>query len=81
MNVAVITGNAVMFTALEVTTKVGETVWPDATISVAGTEAEAGRLLERLTVTPSAGAGPLKITLPIELAKPPVTTVGVNVRV
>ena len=81
LNVAVINGNAVMLTALEVTVKVGETVWPEGTITVAGTVAAPGRLVDRLTVTPSAGAGALKVTLPIELAKPPVTRVGFNARV
>jgi len=36
-------------------------------------------LLESATCAPPAGAGPLKVTVPVEDCKPPITLVGFNV--
>jgi hypothetical protein len=36
-------------------------------------------LLERLTCTPPAGAGALRLTVPMEACRPPITLVGFSV--
>jgi len=51
---------------------------PAATVTLAGTVAVDVLLLERETVAPPVGAGPLSVTVPVE-ADPPVTLVGFNV--
>ena len=51
---------------------------PAATVTLAGTVAVDVLLLERETVAPPAGAGPLSVTVPVE-GDPPVTLVGFNV--
>ena len=51
---------------------------PAATITLAGTVATALLPLERETVAPPAGAGPLSVTVPVE-GDPPVTLVGFSV--
>lgn len=42
-------------------------VAPAGMVTVAGTEAMKGMLLERVTWIPPAGAGPVKVTVPVEL--------------
>ena len=63
-------------TALVVTMKVAE-VAPAATVTLAWTWA-AGLLLDRDTMAPPAGAGPLRVTVPVE-ELPPITLVGFTV--
>jgi hypothetical protein len=48
------------------------------TVTVDGTVAKFVLLLVRLTVAPSGGAGPLKVSVPIACV-PPLTEVGLNV--
>ena len=52
-------------------------VAPAATVTVGGTVA-AGLLLVRVTMAPPAGAGPLRVTVPVE-GLPPTTLVGFTV--
>ena len=49
-----------------------------ATLTLAGTCAAVGLLLDRVTTTPPAGAAPLNVTVPVE-AFPPTTDVGLRV--
>jgi len=63
-------------TALVVTVKVAE-VLPEATVTVAGTCAEAS-LLESATTAPPEGAVPFSVTVPVDEA-PPRTLVGLSV--
>jgi hypothetical protein len=51
-------------------------VAPPATVTIAGTVA-ADALLVRYTRAPSLGAGPLRVTVPVE-DDPPVTLVGLS---
>ena len=53
---------------------------PATTRTLAGTVAAAVLLLERVTVAPPVGAGPVSVAVPVELL-PPVTVVGFRVRV
>jgi hypothetical protein len=53
-------------------------VWPAAIVMLAGTVA-AAELLPRFTRTPPAGAGALRVTVPV-LGEPPVTLVGESER-
>ena len=64
-------------TALVLTVKVALLV-PAETGTLAGTLATAVLLLVRPTEIPPAGAGPLKVTVPVELP-PPRTLVGLRV--
>ena len=48
-----------------------------ATVTLAGTVAAAVLLLDRVTVIPAAGAGPVKVTVPVEDV-PPVTVAGLT---
>jgi hypothetical protein len=52
-------------------------VLPAGTVPLAGTLAEA-LLLESVTCPPPAGAGPLRVTVPVEDCTPPRTLVGFN---
>jgi hypothetical protein len=61
-------------TALVLTVKV-PLVAPAATFTLDGTLAAAVSLLESATCAPPAGAGPLKVTVPVE-GLPPLTLVG-----
>jgi hypothetical protein len=63
-------------TLLVVTVKVA-LVDPAGTVTVAGTAAAAELLLDRETVAPL-GAGPLRVTVPVE-GDPPLTLVGLSV--
>ena len=61
-------------TALVVTMKVA-VVAPAATVTLAGTVAAEVLLLDRDTMAPPTGAGPLRVTVPVE-GLPPTTLVG-----
>jgi hypothetical protein len=50
---------------------------PAATVTLAGTVAAAVVSLERETVAPPLGAGPLSVTVPVE-GDPPVTLIGLS---
>jgi hypothetical protein len=65
-------------TGVVVTVKVAELA-PASTVTVAGTVATSVLLLLRLTVKPSAWAGPLSVTVPVAVP-PPVTEVGSSVK-
>jgi hypothetical protein len=52
-------------------------VAPAGTVTLAGTVATVGLLLESATITPLAGAAVFRVTVPIEAA-PPVTLVGLR---
>jgi hypothetical protein len=54
-------------------------VAPAGTVTLTGTPAAAVLLLESRTWTPPAGAGPLKVTVPVEACKPPTTLAGFSV--
>ena len=62
-------------TALVLTLKLA-LVAPAGTVTLAGTAA-AALLLESATCAPPAGAGPFRVTVPVE-ALPPVTLVGLR---
>ena len=64
-------------TARVVTVKVAVEC-PAPTVTVAGTLPTAGLLLVSETLAPPLGAGPLKVTVPVE-PWPPTTAVGVRV--
>jgi hypothetical protein len=55
-------------------------VAPAGTITLEGTLATVALLLESMTVTPPAGAGLLRVTVPVEDCKPPTMLDGLNVR-
>src|SRR5690348_15672068 len=52
-------------------------VAPSGTVTVAGTDASCGLLLDRMTAVPPAGAGVLTVTVPVD-APPPGTVAGVS---
>jgi hypothetical protein len=51
---------------------------PAGTVTLAGTVAEEGRLLARVTTEPPAGAGPERSTVPVD-GLPPTTVLGASV--
>src|SRR6266853_2913488 len=53
-------------------------VTPAGMVTLAGTVATVVSLLERETMVPAVGAGPLSVTLPVE-GDPPLTLVGFSV--
>ena len=53
-------------------------VTPAGIVTLAGTVATVVSLLERETMAPAVGAGPLSVTLPVE-GNPPLTLVGFSV--
>ena len=59
------------------TVKLAELV-PAARVSLAGTIALVGLLLESVTAIPPNGAGPLRLTVPVE-AEPPTIVEGFSV--
>lgn len=67
-----------VLTVFVVTLKVA-LVLPAATVTLAGTLATEGKLLERGTTVPPDGAGPESVTVPVD-GEPPVTVVGFRVR-
>jgi hypothetical protein len=52
-------------------------VAPASTVMLPGTEAISAGLLERVTIRPPVGAGPLSVTVPVDLT-PPFTVVGLR---
>jgi hypothetical protein len=64
-------------TGLLVTVKVA-VVALAATVTLAGTCAAAALLLDRVTTAPPAGAGPFRVTVPVEVL-PPIVEVGLSV--
>lgn len=79
LNVAVITTGADEVTERDVTVKVAE-VAVEGTVTLAGTFAAEGLLLDKVTAVPAEGGNPLRVTVPVELAEPPTTLVGFNVK-
>jgi len=75
LRLAVMVAVVVAPTALVVTVKVA-LLAPAATVTVAGVVADA-LLSDKVTAAPPAGAGPLKVTVPVE-ELPPVTLAGLN---
>ena len=75
--VPVIVTEVFVATALVVTVKVAVVAFA-ATVTLAGTLAAAVLLLDRVTTAPPAGAGPVKVTVPVEEV-PPITEVGFRV--
>ena len=65
-------------TTTEVLTEKVAVVLPAGTVTLARTLA-AALLLESMTWAPPAGAGPLSVTVPVELCTPPTTVLGFNV--
>ena len=70
-------GEVFVATGLVVTVKVAVVVFA-GTVTFAGTLAAPGLLLNKLTTAPLAGAGPVKITVPVDEV-PPITEVGFSV--
>jgi hypothetical protein len=75
--------DAEMVTGVDVVTALVLTVnvallAPAATVTLAGTIAVDAPLLERETAAPPVGAGPLRVTVPVEDWPPPVTLIGLS---
>jgi hypothetical protein len=74
LKVAVMVTGVLTLTAAVVILNAGEVVAPAATVTVAGTEATAGLLLESFTVAPAGDAGAIRVTTPEGRAVAPPTT-------
>ncbi len=72
-----IVGENFRFTLTVVTLKLADEL-PEETVTVVGTFARLGILLDNFTTKPAAGAGAVRITVPIDVA-PPVTVLGLRV--
>jgi hypothetical protein len=79
LNVADMVTTAGEETTLELTVKVA-VVALAATVTLLGTVAAAVLLLDKVTTVPPVGAGPFRVTVPVELVLPPVTVVGLSAR-
>lgn len=77
LRVPVIVTERVVVTVLLVTVKVA-VVEPAATVTLEGTVATVVLLLERVTEIPFDGAGPFRLTVPVDVV-PPLTEVGFSV--
>lgn len=75
--VAVMVTVLVIATVLVVTVNVA-LVLPAATVTLKGTVATVVNPLERVTTAPAEGAGPVRVTVPVEV-NPPLTLVGLKV--
>jgi hypothetical protein len=78
LNVAVITTEADELTERDLTVKVAEVEF-EGTVTLAGTVAAEELLLDNVTTPPDEGGYPLRVTVPVELAAPPTTLVGLKV--
>lgn len=76
--VALIVAVIFRFPLVVVTLKLADEL-PEGIVTVDGTIARKGWLLDKLTTMPPEGAGPLSATVPIEVA-PPATVVGLSVK-
>lgn len=76
-SVAVIVTEALEATGLVVMVKEAVVAFA-GTVTLVGTRAAAVLLLERVTTAPPDGAGPLRVTVPVEEV-PPITEVGLTV--
>ena len=72
-----IVGENFRFTLTVVTLKLADEL-PEGTVTVVGTFARLGILLDNFTTKPAEGAGAVSVTVPIDAA-PPVTVVGLSV--
>ena len=72
-----IVGENFRFTLTVVTVKLANTL-PEGTVTVVGTFARLGILLDNFTTKPAAGAGAVSVTVPIDAAAP-LTVVGLRV--
>ena len=77
--VAEIVTDLVVVTVRVVTVNVAVVV-PATTVTLAGTVATEVKLLERVITAPPVGAGPFKVTVPVE-GVPPLTLLGFRLRV
>jgi hypothetical protein len=75
----VITTEADELTEREVTVKVAEVAF-EGTVTLGGTVAAEELPLDNVTTVPAEGGNPLRVTVPVELAAPPTTLVGFNVK-
>src|SRR5262249_46198563 len=75
----IVTGVAAV-TAVVVTLKVA-LLAPAATVTLAGTPATVVLLIDRVTTAPPAGAGAVRVAVPVLLAAPPTRLVGLSVSV